>query len=152
MWAMKITEREPEAPETQPMEFEMTIMTHFRMAALATLTSLAVSAAHAQDATVMEIVTFEAQDGATTESVQAALAPIAIQMQQYGTLVARSVAEGPAGNWTMVNFWTDRDAMNRINEEALTWPEFAALPGVANLETLQMQQLDITASVNLGAE
>ena len=40
--------------------------------------------------------------------------------------------------------------MNRINEEALTWPEFGALPGVANLETLQMQQLDVGTTLGLG--
>ena len=124
-----------------------------RTLALGGLMTLAPIFAAAQEATVMEIVTFDAQDGATAEAVTGALAPIADKMGQYGTLVARSVAEGPDGTWTMVNFWTGRDAMNRINEEALTWPEFGALPGVANLETLQMQQLDISASVGLeGAE
>lgn len=108
--------------------------------------------ANAQEATVMEIVTFEAQDGATAETITAVLQPIEEKMGQYGTLVARSVAEGPDGTWTMVNFWTDRDAMNRINEEALTWIEFGALPGVANLETIQMQQLDIEAATGLGGE
>ena len=123
-----------------------------RKLALASTLALLPAFASAQDATVMEIVTFDAQDGATAEAVTGALAPIAAKMGQYGTLVARSVAEGPDGTWTMVNFWTDRDAMNRINEEALTWPEFGALPGVANLETLQMQQFDIAASVGLEAE
>ncbi|GFE65711.1 hypothetical protein [Litoreibacter roseus] len=113
---------------------------------------LAPSFATAQDATVMEIVTFQAQESADAASVTAALDPIAAKMGQYDTLVARSVAEGPDGTWTMVNYWTDRDAMNRINEEALTWPEFGALPGVANLETLQMQQLDIASSVGLDGE
>ncbi|ABD55546.1 hypothetical protein [Jannaschia sp. CCS1] len=122
-----------------------------RLRTLATVAALALTpfAAFAQEATVMEIVTFQAQEGADAAAVTAALDPISAQMGQYGTLVARSVAEGPNGAWTMVNFWTDRDAMNRINEEALTWPEFGALPGVANLETLQMQQLDIATSVNL---
>lgn len=108
--------------------------------------------ASAESASVVEIVTFQAQTGVATDAVTAALDPIAAQMGKYDTLVARSVAEGPAGTWTMVNYWTDRDAMNRINEEALTWPEFAALPGVANLETLQMQQLDIASSIGLAAE
>ena len=121
-------------------------------AGLIALAPLTVTMAHAAEATVMEIVTFQAQDGATPEAVTGALDPIAGKMGQYGTLVARSVAEGPDGTWTMVNFWTDREAMNRINEEALTWPEFGALPGVANLETLQMQQLDIASSVNLDTE
>ncbi|MEM9771290.1 MAG: hypothetical protein AAF889_06785 [Cyanobacteria bacterium P01_D01_bin.73] len=106
--------------------------------------------ASANEATVMEIVTFQAQDGVTDEAVTDALASIEAKMKKYGTLVARSVAEGPDGTWTMVNFWTDRNAMNRINEEALTWPEFGALPGVVNLETLQMQQLDIETTVGLG--
>ncbi len=108
------------------------------------------SVAFAGEPAVMEIITFDAQPGATAESVKAALGPIEDKMGQYGTLVARSVAEGPDGQWTMVNYWTDRAAMNRINEEALTWPEFGALPGVANLETLQMQQLDIDTTVGLG--
>ncbi|MEM7711136.1 MAG: hypothetical protein AAF264_10395 [Pseudomonadota bacterium] len=116
----------------------------FRKLALASVLALTPALAGAQEATVMEIVTFNAQEGATAEAVTGALAPIEERMGQYGTLVARSVAEGPDGTWTMVNFWTDRAAMNRINEEALTWPEFAALPGVANLETLQMQQMDIS--------
>lgn len=121
---------------------------------LATVAAVAFApfAVAAQEATVMEIVTFEAQDGADAASVSAALDPIAAQMGQHGTLVARSVAEGPDGTWTMVNFWTDRDAMNRINEEALTWPEFGALPAVANLETLQMQQLDIVSQIDLEGE
>ena len=123
-----------------------------RKLVLATTLALIPAFAVAEEATVMEIVTFSAQETATPDAVTAALAPIAVKMGQYGTLVARSVAEGPDGTWTMVNFWTDRDAMNRINEEALTWPEFGALPGVANLETLQMQQLDIAASVGLEAE
>ncbi|MEX3017623.1 hypothetical protein [Gymnodinialimonas hymeniacidonis] len=129
------------------------------MTAKSTLRSLIASAlflapavAFADSATVVEIVTFQAQADADSAAVTAALDPIAEQMGQYGTLVARSVAEGPDGTWTMVNYWTDRDAMNRINEEALTWPEFAALPGVANLETLQMQQLDIQSSVGLDVE
>ena len=129
----------------------MTLKSPARAATFAALTALP-GAVFADGATVMEIVTFQANDGASASDVTAALDPIAAQMGQYGTLVARSVAEGPDGTWTMVNFWTDRDAMNRINEEALTWPEFAALPGLANLETLQMQQLDISSSVNLGAE
>ena len=104
----------------------------------------------AAEPTVMEIITFDAQPGATAEAVTGALGPIEAKMGQYGTLVARSVAEGPEGKWTMVNYWTDRDAMNRINEEALTWPEFGALPGVANLETLQMQQLDVGTAIGLG--
>ncbi|MEM0900871.1 MAG: hypothetical protein AAGI92_13075 [Pseudomonadota bacterium] len=99
---------------------------------------------------VMEIITFDAQPGASADAVTAALGPIEAKMGQYGTLIARSVAEGPAGQWTMVNYWTDRDAMNRINEEALTWPEFGALPGVANLETLQMQQIDVSTTIGLG--
>ncbi|MFQ6552666.1 hypothetical protein AAD018_010040 [Aestuariibius insulae] len=119
---------------------------------LAAAMALTPALASAQEATVMEIVTFNAQDGADAAAVTEALAPIAERMGQYGTLVARSVAEGPDGTWTMVNFSTDRDAMNRINEEALTWPEFGALPGVANLETLQMQQLEISASVGLEGE
>lgn len=123
-----------------------------RKLALASTLALVPALASAEQATVMEIVTFDAQDGATAEAVTGALAPIEAKMGQYGTLVARSVAEGPDGTWTMVNFWTDRDAMNRINEEALAWPEFGALPGVANLETLQMQQLDIAASTGLEAE
>ena len=124
-----------------------------RNLALAAALALTPALAAAQEATVMEIVTFDAQEGATAEAVTRALDPIEAKMGQYGTLVARSVAEGPDGSCTMVNFWTDRDAMNRINEEALTWPEFGALPGVANLETLQMRQLDIAASVGLeGAE
>ncbi len=122
------------------------------LSALALVASLLPAVASADDATVMEIVTFQAQAGADATSVTAALAPIAAKMGQYDTLVARSVAEGPEGTWTMVNYWTDRDAMNRINEEALTWPEFGALPGVANLETLQMQQLDIATSVGLDSE
>lgn len=122
------------------------------LSALALVASLLPAVASADDATVMEIVTFQAQSGANATSVTAALAPIAAKMGQYDTLVARSVAEGPDGTWTMVNYWTDRDAMNRINEEALTWPEFGALPGVANLETLQMQQLDIATSVGLDSE
>ncbi len=123
-----------------------------RFVALATSTALIPAFALAQEATVMEIVTFQAQDGADAASETAALAPIAKKMGQYDTLVARAVSEGPDGTWTMVNYWTDRDAMNRINEETLTWPEFGALPGVANLETLQMQQLDIAASVGLDGE
>ena len=122
------------------------------LSALAFVASLLPAVASADDATVMEIVTFQAQAGVDATSVTAALAPIAAKMGQYDTLVARSVAEGPDGTWTMVNYWTDRDAMNRINEEALTWPEFGALPGVANLETLQMQQLDIATSVGLDGE
>jgi len=119
--------------------------------ALGLVTLLTVPAvAVADQPTVMEIITFDAQPGATSEAVTAALGPIEAKMGQYGTLVARSVAEGPDGQWTMVNYWTDREAMNRINEEALTWPEFGALPGVANLETLQMQQLDIDILVGLG--
>lgn len=121
-------------------------------AGLLALAPMTASMAQAQDASVMEIVTFQAQSGASSDAVTDALSPIAEKMQQYGTLVARSVAEGPDGTWTMVNFWTDRAAMNRINEEAITWPEFGALPGVANLETLQMQQLDIAASVGLESE
>ena len=119
---------------------------------LAGLMAFIPTIASAQEATVMEIVTFQAQDSVTAEAVTAALAPIEAKMNQYGTLVARSVAEGPEGTWTMVNFWTDRNAMNRINEEALTWPEFGALPGIANLETLQMQQLDIEGAIGLGEE
>ncbi|PTX55473.1 hypothetical protein C8N43_0112 [Litoreibacter ponti] len=122
-----------------------------RTLAMAVL-ALTPALAFAESATVVEIVTFKAQAGADASAVTAALDPIAAQMSKYDTLVARSVAEGPAGTWTMVNYWTDRDAMNRINEEALTWPEFAALPGVANLETLQMQQLDIASSVGLETE
>lgn len=124
----------------------------FKMLAIAGLMAFAPMIVNAQEATVMEIVTFQAQDNATDEAVTAALEPIAEKMGQYGTLVGRSVAEGPDGTWTMVNFWTDRDAMNRINEEALTWPEFSAMPSVANLETLQMQQLDIEAAIGLGGE
>lgn len=123
-----------------------------RSLALGGLTALAPLMAAAEPATVMEIVTFQAQDGADAAAVTAALDPIAAQMGQYGTLVARSVAEGPDGTWTMVNFWTDHDAMNRVNEEALTWPEFGALPSVANLETLQMQQLDIVSQIDLEVE
>ena len=108
------------------------------------------SVAFADGPSVMEIITFDAQPGATADAVTAALGPIEAKMGQYGTLIARSVAEGPEGQWTMVNYWSDRDAMNRINEEALTWPEFGALPGVANLETLQMQQLDVDMTVGLG--
>ncbi len=129
----------------------MTLKNTLRSVAAAALL-LTPSLALAQSAKVVEIVTFDAQSGADASAVTAALAPIAAQMGKYDTLVARSVAEGPSGTWTMVNYWTDRDAMNRINEEALTWPEFAALPGVANLETLQMQQLDIASSVGLEAE
>ena len=103
-----------------------------------------------QSPSVMEIITFDAQPGATAEAVTAALGPSEAKMGQYGTLIARSVAEGPEGQWTMVNYWTDSEAMNRINDEALTWPEFGALPGVANLETLQMQQLDVDTTVGLG--
>ena len=104
----------------------------------------------AESPSVMEIITFDAQPGASAEAVTAALGPIEAKMGQYGTLIARSVSEGPDGQWTMVNYWTDRDAMNRVNQEALTWPEFGALPGVANLETLQMQQLDVDTTVGLG--
>ena len=104
----------------------------------------------AESPSVMEIITFDAQPGATAEAVTAALGPIEAKMGQYGTLIARSVSEGPDGKWTMVNYWTDRDAMNRVNQEALTWPEFGALPGVANLESLQMQQLDVDTTVGLG--
>lgn len=118
------------------------------LAALLPVAALAPSIAVA-DPTVMEIITFNAQPGATADAVTAALGPIETKMGQYGTLVARSVSEGQDGQWTMVNYWTDRDAMNRINEEALTWPEFGALPGVANLETLQMQQLDINTAIGL---
>ena len=122
-----------------------------KLKALSIALMLAVpSAAFAGEPSVMEIITFDAKPGATAASVTAALGPIEAKMGQYGTLVARSVAEGPDGQWTMVNYWTDRAAMNRINEEALTWPEFGALPGVANLETLQMQQLDIDTTVGLG--
>lgn len=125
---------------------------NFKVLAIAGLMTIAPMIVNAQEATVMEIVTFQAQKNATDKAVTAALEPIAEKMGQYGTLVGRSVAEGPDGTWTMVNFWTDRDAMNRINEEALTWPEFGALPSVANLETLQMQQLDIQAAIGLGSE
>lgn len=123
-----------------------------RQLALSAFLALSPFASIADTATVVEIVSFEAQDGATPEAITDALAPIAEKMTQYGTLVARSVAEGPNGSWTMINYWTDREAMNRINEEALTWPEFAALPTVANLETLQMRQLDIAASIGLATE
>lgn len=122
------------------------------MFALASLMVSAPMIANAQEPKVMEIVTFQAQPDVTDEAITTALEPIEEKMGQYGTLVGRSVAEGPDGTWTMVNFWTDRDAMNRINKEALTWPEFGALPAVANLETLQMQQLDIQAAIGLGGE
>ena len=128
----------------------MTFKSLIQGTSLAVATALAPVLASADGATVMEIVTFQAQEGADAAAVTAALAPIAAQMGKYDTLVARAVSEGPDGTWTMVNYWTDRAAMNRINEEALTWPEFGALPGVANLETLQMQQLDIATSVGLG--
>ena len=128
----------------------MTFKSLIQGASLAVATALTPVLASADGATVMEIVTFQAQEGADAAAVTAALAPIAAQMGKYDTLVARAVSEGPDGTWTMVNYWTDRAAMNRINEEALTWPEFGALPGVANLETLQMQQLDIATSVGLG--
>lgn len=120
-----------------------------RTAVISAALTLTPATGFAAEATVLEIVTFEAQKGATAGAINSALAPIATKMGQYGTLVARSVAEGPKGKWTMVNYWTDRDAMNRVNEEALKWPEFGALPAVANLKTLQMQQLDISSSVNL---
>lgn len=130
----------------------MTSANFLRAAAFATVAAFAPALASADGASVMEIVTFQAQDGADASAVTRALAPIAAKMGQYETLVARSVAEGPDGTWTMVNYWTNRNAMNRINEEALTWPEFGALPGVANLETLQMQQLDIVTSTGLDAD
>ena len=104
----------------------------------------------AEGPSVMEIIIFDAQPGATAEAITAALGPIETKMGQYGTLIARSVSEGPAGKWTMVNYWPARAAMHRVNQEALTWPEFGALPGVANLETLQMQQLDVDTTVGLG--
>ncbi|MEO0566326.1 MAG: hypothetical protein AAF066_01220 [Pseudomonadota bacterium] len=98
---------------------------------------------------VTEIITFHAQPGASADAVTAALGPIEAKIGQYGTLVARSVAQGPAGQWTIVNYWTERDAMNRVNDLALPWQGFGVLSAVANLETLQMQQIDVSKTIGL---
>ena len=44
----------------------------------------------AESPSVMEIITFDAQPGATAEAVTAALGPIEAKMGQYGTQIGRA--------------------------------------------------------------
>jgi len=80
------------------------------------------AAAPLSSVTAIETVRFRTNPEADVEVFAAYLNDLATCMGRYGTLLHRTVAFDPDGNWLLTNYWTNRSAMDRINAEFETDP------------------------------
>lgn len=77
----------------------------------------------------VEIVLFEAAEGADPAEIRAFFEAITARMNQNDTLLYRTVGQGENGTWLCVNYWTSRADMETLNAQAQSWSEAFAQIG-----------------------
>ncbi len=92
----------------------------------------------------VEIVRFKQVEGADPENVRKFFEAITKKMNQNGTLLYRTVAQGPDGTWLCVNYWSSREAMETLNAQAKDWTdEFAAMAELAQMSSFELTSYDL---------
>jgi len=93
---------------------------------------------------VVEVVMFEQREGVDPDDVRAFFEQITEQMNGNDTLLYRTVARGDDGRWLCVNYWSSREAMEMLNDEAQNWTEvFADMGELARPDSFRLSSYDI---------
>ena len=94
---------------------------------------------------VVETVTFTQLADADPAEVRALFENITVKMNQNDTLLYRTVAQGENGTWFIANYWSSREAMETLNQQARSWTdEFAAIGKLVDPSTFKLFSYNLT--------
>lgn len=122
--------------------FKLTFMCVWVMASTfactSTTTKKSMETAQSDKPQLIELLFWEKGENGTNEGVLASMRGFASEMNKYGTLRRKDIANNH-GNWFSINHWDDEAAKERINSEAGKWESLGVFMGQINPPSFSLE-------------